>query len=54
MVCFVLGGVLGVLGLVGLFLASAAQDGTLYGVGLGLFVLCVLLIFGMIHRYVGR
>jgi hypothetical protein len=54
MISFVLGAVMGVLGLIGLFLASAAQDGTLYGAGLGLFLFCVLFIFVMIHRYVGR
>ena len=50
----VLGGVLGVVGLVGLFLASAAQHGMLYGAGLGLFLLCVLVIFVLIHQRVGR
>jgi hypothetical protein len=54
MVSLVLGGILGVVALIGLFLASAAQDGVLYGAGLGLFVLCVLVIFGMIQRFVGR
>jgi hypothetical protein len=50
----VLGAVMGVLGLFGLFLASAATDGVFYGTGLGLFLFCVLFIFAMIHRYVGR
>jgi UDP-N-acetylmuramyl pentapeptide phosphotransferase/UDP-N-acetylglucosamine-1-phosphate transferase len=49
-----LGGVMGVLALVGLFVAAAAQDGAFYATGLGLFVFCVLFIFVMIHRLVGR
>jgi hypothetical protein len=51
---FVLGGVMGVLALLGLFVASAAKDGVFYATGLGLFVFCVLFIFAMIHRQVGR
>ena len=50
----VLGGVMGVLALVGLFIAAGARDGAFYATGLGLFLFCVLFIFGMIHRYVGR
>jgi hypothetical protein len=51
---FVLGAVVGVLALLGLFLAAGAEDGVFYATGLGLFVFCVLFIFGMIHRQVGR
>ena len=51
---FVLAGVMGVLGLLGLFVASAAKDGVFYATGLGLFVFCVLFVFVMIHRLVGR
>jgi ABC-type spermidine/putrescine transport system permease subunit II len=51
---FVLGGIVGVIGLVGLFVAAGAQDGVFYATGLGLFVFCVLFIFVMIHRQVGR
>jgi hypothetical protein len=51
---FVLGGVMGVIGMLGLFVASGAKDGVFYATGLGLFVFCVLFIFGMIHRLVGR
>ena len=51
---FVLGAVVGVLALLGLFLAAGAKDGVFYATGLGLFVFCVLFIFGMIHRQVGR
>jgi hypothetical protein len=50
----VLGGVMGVLGLLGLFLASGAKDSVFYGTGLGLFIFCVLFIFVMIHQHTGR
>jgi hypothetical protein len=49
-----LGGVMGVLALVGLFVAAGAQDGVFYATGLGLFLFCVLFIFAMIYRQVGR
>jgi hypothetical protein len=42
------------LALLGFGLASRAQDDVLYGTGLGLFVFCVLFIFYLIHRSVGR
>jgi hypothetical protein len=51
---FVLGGVMGVLGVFGLALASAAKDDVFYGTGLALFVFCVLFIFVMIHRHTGH
>ena len=51
---WVLGGVAAVLGLLGLALSSRAQDQVFYGTGLGLFVVCVLFIFFLIHRNVGR
>ncbi|MGH6916485.1 MAG: hypothetical protein ACREJ0_02170 [Geminicoccaceae bacterium] len=51
---FVLGGVMGVLALLGLFVASGAKDDVFYFTGLGLFVFCVLFIFVMIHQQVGR
>jgi hypothetical protein len=51
---WVLGGVMGLLSLVGLFLASAAKDDVIYGTGLVLFVFAVLFIFGLIHRHAGR
>jgi hypothetical protein len=51
---WVLGGVVTVLGLLGLALASRAEDQVFYGTGLGLFVLCVLFIFFLINRNVGR
>jgi hypothetical protein len=51
---WILGGAMAVLGLFGLFLASAAHDRVIYGTGLALFAFGVLFIFGLIHRYVGR
>jgi hypothetical protein len=51
---WVLGGVMALLPLLGLGLASRAQDDVLYRTGLGLFVFCVLFIFYLIHRSVGR
>ena len=42
------------LALLGLGLASRAQDDVIYGTGLGLFVFCVLFIFFLVHRNVGR
>jgi hypothetical protein len=51
---WILGGVMGLLSLCGLFLASAAQDNVFYGTGLALFVFGILFIFGLIHRYAGR
>ena len=54
MASLVLGGVMGVLALLGLFVASGAEDDVFYFTGLGLFVFCVLFIFVMIHQQVGR
>ena len=51
---WILGGVMGLLSLLGLLLASAARDDVFYFTGLALFLFGVLLIFGLIHRYVGR
>jgi hypothetical protein len=51
---WILGGVMALLSLFGLALASAAEDGVFYGTGLTLFGFGVLFIFGLIHRYVGR
>jgi UDP-N-acetylmuramyl pentapeptide phosphotransferase/UDP-N-acetylglucosamine-1-phosphate transferase len=50
----VLGGVVGLVGLLGLAMASAANQGAYYITGLGLFLFCVLFIFVMIHQRVGR
>lgn len=51
---WVLGALMGLFSLFGLFLASAAQDQVLYGTGLVFFVFGVLVIFGLINRFVGR
>lgn len=51
---WVLGTAMGLLGLIGLALASAAEDTVFYGTGLVLFVFGVLFIFGLISRHVGH
>ena len=51
---WVLGGVMALLSLFGLVLASAAQDGILYGTGLAFFAFGAFFIFGLIYRHVGR
>jgi hypothetical protein len=51
---WILGTAMGLLGLIGLALASAAEDAVLYGTGLALFLFGVLFVFGLIHRCVGR
>lgn len=51
---WVLGGVMALLALLGLGLASHAEDDVFYGTGLGLFAFGVLFIFFLIHRNVGR
>ncbi|HSA80163.1 MAG TPA: hypothetical protein VLE23_05030 [Geminicoccaceae bacterium] len=51
---WILGALLALLSLVGLFMASGAKDELFYGVGLAFFLFGVLFIFGLIKRYVGR
>ena len=51
---WILGGAMALLSLLGLVLASAAEDGIFYGTGLALFGFGVLFVFGLIHRNVGR
>lgn len=51
---WVLGGVMALLALLGLGLASHAADDVFYGTGLGLFAFGVLFVFFLIHRNVGR
>ena len=51
---WVLGTAMGLLALIGLALASAAEDTVFYGTGLGLFAFGVLFIFFLIRRNVGR
>jgi uncharacterized membrane protein len=51
---WILGGVMALVALLGLGLASGAADDAIHGTGLGLFVFGVLFIFFLIHRNVGR
>jgi len=51
---WILGGVMGLIALIGLGLASRAEDDVFYGTGLGLFLIGVLFVFFLIHRNVGR
>lgn len=50
---WVLGGVMGLISLVGLFMASRAHDDMFYIVGLLLFLFGVLFNFGLIRRCTG-
>jgi hypothetical protein len=45
---------MGVLSLVGLFLASRAEDQMFYLFGIALFVFGVFVIFGLIHKSTGH
>jgi len=47
---WIFGTAMGVLSLVGLFMASYATDGVFYGTGLGLFLFGVLVIGWLIRR----
>ncbi len=51
---WVLGALMALLSLFGLFMASGATDPAFYGVGLLFFLFGVLFVFGLIGRYVGR
>lgn len=51
---WLLGAAMGVLALIGLFMAGRARDDVFYGTGLALFLFGVGFIFVLIHRYVGR
>ena len=51
---WLLGIAMGVIGLLGLFLASAATDRVFYAAGLIFFLFGVLMIFGLIARYTGQ
>lgn len=54
MAAFVTGAIMGVLSLVGLLLASRAQDGAFHFFGLLLFLFGVIYIFTLIHRHTGQ
>ncbi len=45
---WIVGAAMGFLGLVGLYMASRGGGDAIYLIGLGLFVLCVLAIFGLV------
>lgn len=47
---WVMGGFVGVLGLVGLVMASGARDEAIYGFGLGVFVFAVFFVFLLLKR----
>jgi uncharacterized membrane protein len=51
---WILGALVALLSLFGLFMASGATDAGFYHVGLLFFLFGVLFIFGLIGRYVGR
>jgi hypothetical protein len=49
-IIWIMGGMFGLLGLVGLLQASRAHGGAMYWVGIFIFVACVLVIFYFIHK----
>jgi hypothetical protein len=51
---FIIGTIMGVISLVGLFLASRAVDGMFYVFGLLLFLFGLVFIFTLIHRHTGQ
>jgi hypothetical protein len=51
---WIMGAVMGLVALLGLFLASGARDGAFYYFGLAVFAFAVLFIFGMIVRATGQ
>jgi hypothetical protein len=51
---WIAGFVMGLLSLLGLVLAAAAQDSTFAAFGFALFLFGILFIFGLIGKYVGR
>lgn len=51
---WLLGVFMGVLGLLGLVIASATRDGDMYVIGLLVFVINTVWIFVLIGRFVGR
>jgi hypothetical protein len=50
---WIVGGLIAILGLLGLFLAAGAKDGGIYLFGLLLFLFAVLFDFGLIKRGTG-
>jgi hypothetical protein len=51
---WVLGAVVGLVGMIGLFLASRADDATLYWVGMLIFLFAVLFVFNLIVAHTGN
>ena len=51
---WIVGGLIGLVGIFGLFLASGANDDAIYFFGLALFGFAVLFAFALIRRNVGR
>jgi hypothetical protein len=51
---WVLGALVGLLGLVGLFAASRAHDGEMYLFGLIFFAAAIVFVFGLIGSHTGR
>lgn len=51
---WIVGGLMAILGLLGLFLASRAVDPVIYWTGLGVFAFAVLFCYYLIGRNVGR
>lgn len=45
------GGIIGLVGILGLFVSAHAHDSTFYGLGLAIFVIAVLVIGAMIKRH---
>lgn len=54
MAAFVTGALMGVIAVIGLFLASHAHDTMFYAFGLLLFAFGLIFVFGLIHRHTGR
>ena len=48
---WIAGGVIGLIGVLGLFLSAYAHDATFYYVGLAVFVLSVLIVGAMVKRH---
>ncbi len=51
---WVIGGLVAILGVLGLFAASLARDDNMYYVGVIVFVAAVVFVYGLIGHYAGR
>jgi hypothetical protein len=54
MEAFVTGALMGIIAVIGLFLASRAHDPMFYAFGLLLFAFGLIFVFGLIHRHTGK